>query len=303
MYWLIFFFFFSVFRKRPRTVPISTNSESEDEEFAPSTPQLGPPPAPRSFQPQKKGLLGHLHDRHLKLVDVAYDGNCFFRAVSVMLMGTEEGHMAIRKGCISELMKNIDFYQYFMIDSQGNTVAPMCYVREMSRTGTWVDDTAGTATANHYGVQFRLVRSDGAPDSFMGDTSAQHTIVLGYFVGRHYVATRPNQVPDLQQAPDMCAEAKGEPVPVVTRDMALCVMGQAGDVGHDEIPPMTVTGPQRFVVGYFQLWGCVDGYVMCLGGLWRTQCGSFGGFHIAMFLQGPRKEVEAPGWPGKYQWL
>ena len=65
------------------------------------------------------------------------------------------------------------------------------------------------------------------------------------------------------------------------------------DVGHESAPLMTVTGSHRFIVRYFQLWGCKDGYVMCLGVLWRTQWGSFAGFHIAMFLEGPKKEVEA----------
>ena len=38
------------------------------------------------------------------------------------------------------------------------------------------------------------------------------------------------------------------------------------DVGHERVPPMTVTGSHRYIVQYFQLWGCKDGYVMCLRG-------------------------------------
>ena len=67
------------------------------------------------------------------------------------------------------------------------------------------------------------------------------------------------------------------------------------DVGHERVPPMTVTGSHRFIIRYFQLWGCKELGRICdvPGVLWRIQCGSFAGFHIAMFLEGPQKEVDA----------
>ena len=67
------------------------------------------------------------------------------------------------------------------------------------------------------------------------------------------------------------------------------------DVGHERVPPMTVTGSYWFIVRYFQLWGCKELGRICdvPGVLWRIQCGSFAGFHIAMFLEGPKKEVDA----------
>ena len=67
------------------------------------------------------------------------------------------------------------------------------------------------------------------------------------------------------------------------------------DAGHESVPPMTVTGSHWFIVRYFQLWGCKELGRICdvPGVLWRIQCGSFAGFHIAMFLEGPKKEVDA----------
>ena len=61
------------------------------------------------------------------------------------------------------------------------------------------------------------------------------------------------------------------------------------DVGHERVPPMTVTGSHRFIIRYFQLWGCKDGYVMCLGVLWGTQCGSFTGFPHRYVPGGPQE--------------
>ena len=70
------------------------------------------------------------------------------------------------------------------------------------------------------------------------------------------------------------------------------------DVGHERVPPMTVTGSHWFIVRYFQLWGCKElGRICDVPGV---LCGSFAGFHIAMFLEGPKKEVDAwcPSWKG-----
>ena len=70
----------------------------------------------------KRKLLHYLHNRHLKLVDVTFEDNVFFRALSVMRMTSEGGHMLVCNHCISKWIRKLGSC-YFMIDSH-RCVAP-----------------------------------------------------------------------------------------------------------------------------------------------------------------------------------
>ena len=158
--------------------------------------------------------------RDLSLEDITYDDNHF---LSVLWSWQARRIATFTSENIVHSIRKPYLYRLFTTDSCENKVEPMFFVPDASRPGSWIDNMTGIA-ANHYGVHFRLARSDGAtiPSCRMQMSSTQ--IVFGYFMGRHNVSTKPELVPDLQQAPDVC-RGQGWSYPTVTKGMALMARG------------------------------------------------------------------------------
>lgn len=71
------------------------------------------------------------------------DGNCFFRALSVIISGVEENHMTIRQEITRHVEKHSDIYRTFLQSRGGMDV----YVRSMRRAREWATDTEIFAAA------------------------------------------------------------------------------------------------------------------------------------------------------------
>lgn len=71
------------------------------------------------------------------------DGNCFFRALSVLITGVEENHMPIREAITKHVEKNSDIYRTFL-QSRGGMAN---YVQSMRRPREWATDTEIFAAA------------------------------------------------------------------------------------------------------------------------------------------------------------
>lgn len=76
---------------------------------------------------------------------VRADGNCFFRALSVLICGTEEHHMAIREAITRHVEDHSDIYRTFL-QSRGGM---QNYVRSMRRAREWATDTEIFAAATY----------------------------------------------------------------------------------------------------------------------------------------------------------
>jgi hypothetical protein len=55
--------------------------------------------------------------RNLVLVDVKGDGNCFFRAISLILTGDETSHFLLREAAVAVLKQNQSFFEPFLVES------------------------------------------------------------------------------------------------------------------------------------------------------------------------------------------
>ena len=71
------------------------------------------------------------------------DGNCFFRALSVLITGVEENHMTIRQAITQHVEEHSDIYRTFL-QSRGGMAN---YVRSMRRPREWATDTEIFAAA------------------------------------------------------------------------------------------------------------------------------------------------------------
>lgn len=71
------------------------------------------------------------------------DGNCFFRALSVLITGVEENHMTIREAITKHVSEHSDIYRTFL-QSRGGMAN---YVRSMRRPREWATDTEIFAAA------------------------------------------------------------------------------------------------------------------------------------------------------------
>jgi len=79
-------------------------------------------------------LFEYLEGMDLCLSYVAGDGNCFFRALSLQIYGTEERHQDLRKQVCDYMMENQEDLGAFFVDSDEPF---QDYVDTMRKDGTW----------------------------------------------------------------------------------------------------------------------------------------------------------------------
>lgn len=137
--------------------------------------------------------------------DVSNDGNCFFRAVSDQLYGTEEHHMSLREGTCEYLLENKEHYQHFVDDEQSFDE----YVSDMKTDGVWADNLELQAVSMKYSVNIRVHQS-GKPSYDIRNHPGKNAkaIHLSYHFGEHYASVRPLATANLN------VPAQHDPLPI-----------------------------------------------------------------------------------------
>ena len=92
----------------------------------------------------------------LSPVETSEDGNCFFRAVSQSIYGTETYHYLIRRQAIERVFDHPEDYQAFLLHEHTSVDE---YVSQMQRNGTWDDDAIVRATADAMDVEIQVITS------------------------------------------------------------------------------------------------------------------------------------------------
>lgn len=136
-----------------------------------------------------------LHPSGLCIRDVSNDGNCFFRAVSDQLYGSEDYHMKLRERTCDYLTAHKDHYRLFVDD--GQTFDD--YVAEMRNDGVWADNLELQAISMACNVNIRVHQS-GKPSYDIRNHTAKdaNVIHLSYHFGEHYASVRPLPSADMQ---------------------------------------------------------------------------------------------------------
>ena len=110
----------------------------------------------KSVNDELAPLLRHLREvHHLEHVPITADGNCFFRAVSRILYGTEVRHMELRKEACDWMMNNLDkiynetrYTNYDDSSGREGPENPWEHVERMRKPGEYADAAEVKATHN-----------------------------------------------------------------------------------------------------------------------------------------------------------
>ena len=117
------------------------------------------------------------------------DGNCFFRAVSDQLFGSEADHAQLRRLAVEQLQQNREEYQFYV----ENDVPIDKYIDAMSQPGSWAGQLEMSILAKYFKfnvIIHRVDSEDMAQEFHPWGTEGLKTLHLAYHRRRHYNSVR-----------------------------------------------------------------------------------------------------------------
>ncbi len=132
----------------------------------------------------------------LAVRDVRRDGNCFFRAVSDQMYGTEDHHAYLRDLCCDYMEKHEEELAPFLDDSEDYAA----YVDHMREDGVWAGNIEihATSMATHRDVR---IHQHKKPSYDLVNHYRDAPLHLFYHYGEHYASVRPiDQIQDQSPA-------------------------------------------------------------------------------------------------------
>ncbi|XP_048745711.2 uncharacterized protein LOC125658480 [Ostrea edulis] len=161
----------------PHREDISGYYHSKRESKEEKTPKYTYYPITNVWQKEKSRLLDIPLEKYINCADmkqfsqtsppkqtltVRGDGNCFFRAISAVVSGSEAEHMTVRTAVTKHVSDHPDMYRTFLLSRGGMTK----YISSMKRSREWATDTEIMATA----TLLRTVIMVYSPIQFGGKT-------------------------------------------------------------------------------------------------------------------------------------
>ena len=143
-----------------------------------------------------------------KTVAVPPDGNCFFRAVSQVVCGTDAHHGAIRQAVVEQVEGTA--VPYLSILRLGYS-SVSSYIRDsnMASLGIWASEVEIQATADFFGVDiYTYYRDVWLAYTCTGSKVSDQSIYL-HNSGHHYDAVVCAKVPDMRSCYGYCKSAPG----------------------------------------------------------------------------------------------
>ncbi|XP_071958642.1 uncharacterized protein [Antedon mediterranea] len=83
----------------------------------------------------------------LQIKNITGDGNCFYRAISYIISGTENNHLILRKAITNHLLESDDMFSNALSDEY-RTVKEYVIKKRVMDNGTWASNTEISAMAN-----------------------------------------------------------------------------------------------------------------------------------------------------------
>ncbi len=130
-------------------------------------------------------LEEQLQSKHLRSIDVAGDGNCFFRAVSMNLFGSEDHHSNLRQSVTSYMVRNI---------SSPSSIDDMASCKQraqcISQDGVWIGEDTIPITASYLqrDIHVYIATKRASPLVYSSGSSALPPVLLAFFEPGHYRA-------------------------------------------------------------------------------------------------------------------
>ena len=114
--------------------------------------------------------------------NITPDGNCFFRAFSHQLYGTEEHHFAIRHACIYHIEHKSKYYKRFIGDKIFKK-----YIKRKRESGVWADNIEIHALSEIYNVLIIIYMAGQDPIKICNvEGSPSKTVRVFYKNMNHY---------------------------------------------------------------------------------------------------------------------
>lgn len=137
-------------------------------------------------------LTKRLQSLGLKMVDVAGDGNCQFRALSYQLFGTEAKHANVRASVVRHMRINASFFSMFFEGPEFEA-----YLKDMAQNATWGDELTLRAAVEAFYINMHVITSSETywylvyePETTVNPVSGSRKkdIYLAYISPVHYSA-------------------------------------------------------------------------------------------------------------------
>jgi OTU-like cysteine protease len=128
----------------------------------------------------------------LQAIDVSADGNCFYRAVSVLVSGNESYHNVIRQSVASLIESRGNILNGLIQSSEREFKSYITSLRTIGKYDFVGEDTV-LAVAELYDCEVHIYRSSLQPSVFRSGNGNGHRepIRLAFFEPAHYMALKP----------------------------------------------------------------------------------------------------------------
>jgi len=116
-------------------------------------------------------------------VDIKADGNCFFRAISYVIYGTEDRHEHLRERTVFHIVRNWAEFKDFIIGDLSYSLSirtPVDYYNTMIRSGEHGGIQEALAISELYDVKVNIFdnESPDSPPIQVGESSMSRNIAL-----------------------------------------------------------------------------------------------------------------------------
>ncbi|XP_073681625.1 uncharacterized protein [Garra rufa] len=146
------------------------------------------------------GLLG----APCKNDSIVADGNCFFRAISQAVTGTQKYHRKIRLAVVQQLEKNSVKYQN-ILRTEYSSVSEYINVSKMRYVNTWATEVEIQATADYLGISvFTFFDGRWLKYTCNSNILSNQSIYLENCNGNHYETVVCVYEPELQSCYGYC---------------------------------------------------------------------------------------------------
>ncbi|MES1920522.1 regulation of protein K48-linked deubiquitination, partial [Bonamia ostreae] len=115
------------------------------------------------------------------VVTIPKDGNCLFRACSLLLFGTQERHPEIRKNAIIYMKDHEHYYKQFMSRNFDE------YIKSRSQIGEWGDNYIISAISYYYKKSIHVYLKKQNTKTIVNPEFKKHISIM-YSNGNHYDA-------------------------------------------------------------------------------------------------------------------
>jgi hypothetical protein len=137
-------------------------------------------------------LEGKVHALNLAMHDVANDGNCFYRALAVVMTGTQDAHHSIRQS-IADYVESRGNILGGIINASASEFRDYITALRTPNNYDYVGEETGAAAAAIYGREVHIHSALLPPRVFLPTSAAtQPPLNLAFCEPAHYMALLPD---------------------------------------------------------------------------------------------------------------